>query len=130
MSFANLKGTVTGLTIRYNQLQSIQGHLSSRLMALLRQSTDFTKDYNDAKNALRNTYAVDSTEYKVELEKIEEEHDFKMASFDMLNNEIDMESQSTQNEAMLVKEQRDDYISMLKTNIKNDMNYISGSSSS
>ncbi len=124
MAFAGLLGTIRGLTIRYNFLQNKQGHISDKLMDLLRQSTNFNRDYQKAKNAIANTYDRDSVAYKVEMEKIEAEHDFSMANLDRLNNEFDEESIATQNEAKLVKEQRDDYKSMAKANIEEDMKYM------
>lgn len=123
MSCAGIQTTVDFYSMRESDLTNQLGDILMNITRASRDTYDLTEEFNGKKKTVRSNYDPDSTAYKKAMEEINEEYECQLAQITEWESDLEVRKNALETEIKMTSTYKDDFKSILKTNIQKEFKY-------
>lgn len=126
MSYAGILATVNLYKAEKNMLTSDLSDILMNITDASKQCSDLTEQENERKSAVRENYDKEDTEYKVQMDEIENEFEGQLSQVNAWESELEQQKQAKETQVQMTSSYLDSFTEVLKNNVKKDFTYGQG----
>lgn len=123
MSFVGIQQTINLYSMQQAYLTNELTDILMRITSASGKTTDLLEATNAKKCDVNNTYSSESTQYQVEMEKIEDEYNLQLAKITEWESELEVQKQNLETEIQVTTSYKESFTSALKQNVQKDFKY-------
>lgn len=126
MSYAGILATVNLYKAEKNMLTSDLSDILMNITDASKQCSDLTEQENERKSAVRENYDKEDTEYKVQMDEINNEFEGQLSQVNAWESELEQQKQAKETQVQMTSSYLDSFTEVLKNNVKKDFTYGQG----
>lgn len=134
MSYASVLATVNMYTSEADDLTYQLGDITMQITKAAGKTSALATNATNQRAAIKaeadeDPDYADSTEYKEDLQDVQDEYNMKLADINSWEKELELKKTNMETRIQAIKSYKESYMAVLKENVKNDSNFtqISGS---